>query len=481
MTERTRRTIETLAVFLLALAYLLHFHPFQRPVVLDPATWDYMSLALRDGVLPYRDIFLHKTPGAMFFGAAGAGVARALGYDPLLGAHAVFICFGAAAAPMLFYACRLAGCERAPALAAAAWMLAYDQWSLGAIEGARPKIATTTLGLAALLAASARPFLSGVLGGACTLCWQPGIVFLAGAALCRIRRPEGERPSLASSASALTPLAMGAALPVLALGLFLWWHGALDEFWQDAVLFNVHYVEINARTPLDTLVRVFVLLRRWNVLELVLLVPALVGLGMGRTHFPPGLATATLLYAALLFVSVQAWPDTILLAPGMAAALAIGLSLLLRRSLGASAAMAVLALAIYAMATPRSERFSPPISLAEQRRQFQELAADLSPTDHVLAVSAPELLIHTGRRSVLPWPYMWFGVDRYAADATDGGFDGLLARIEAADPKLMVVCRRWNGPLRRRFDAWAAERYTRESVRIYPHVVRPMAVYRRRT
>jgi hypothetical protein len=212
----------------------------------------------------------------------------------------------------------------------------------------------------------------------------------------------------------------------------------------------------------------------------VLLTPALAGTAWLDRRFPDGIATATLLYAALVFVSVQAWPDTILLGPGIAVTLAIGLSALGRRIARDVGAVAVLAVAVAALAVPRSARFAPPVTLAEQRASFRALAAELSPDDTVFVVSAPEFLIHTGRHSVLRWPYMWFGVDRFAAAGEEEGFDGLLARIADADPRLMIVCRRWGGPLRKRFEAWAAARYTRETVKIYPHVARPMAVYRKR-
>jgi len=197
-------------------------------------------------------------------------------------------------------------------------------------------------------------------------------------------------------------------------------------------------------------------------------------------RLPHGLASSTLLYAELLFVSVQAWPDTILLGPGIAVTLAVGLIAIAQRAVGSFGGIAVLAAALFAMATPRSERFFPPITLEKQQELYRGLADGLATTDAVFVVSAPEFLIHTGRHSVLRWPYMWFGVDRYAAAATEGGFEGLLTQLAEADPKLMIVCRRWNGPLRKRFEVWAADRYTREPVAIYPHIARPMLVYRRK-
>jgi hypothetical protein len=189
---------------------------------------------------------------------------------------------------------------------------------------------------------------------------------------------------------------------------------------------------------------------------------------------------ATFAYAILLFVSVQAWPDTILLAPGIAVVLGQGLSALLARAMSATgSATVVTMIALASLATPGSSRFFPPITWAEQHEFMDALAAELSPSDTVYVVSCPEFLIHTARHSVLPWPYMWFGVDQFAAAHTAGGFDGILRRLSDSDPRLMIVCRRWGGDLRQRFEEWARDRYERRIVRFYPHTKRPMVIYRR--
>jgi hypothetical protein len=473
--EPPARTLrDTIAVALLATCYLLSFHPFSRPVVLDPATWDYMSLALADGRVPYRDVFLHKTPGAMLIGAVGCAVARGMGLAPILGVHAVFIALGALGPALTFLLCRRHGVTRLVAFAASAWLLGVDQWSLAAIEGARPKVATTALGLLGLLVATRRPLLGGIFSGAASLCWQPGLVFALGSVveICRDRALPRDR------AATIGWFGAGAALPIIALLTYLASHGALRAFFEQAFVFNLHYVDLHARTPLETVKRVWQLAKQWNAIELTLLPAAVVGFWVSRTSPPVGLTVATVAYAALLFVSVQAWPDTILLAPGIAVALGQGLSGLLGRGAARIAAAAIVAAAALAnLAAPASGRFFPPIDWAEQHAFMLTLAEDLAPRDTVYVVSCPEFLIHTGRHSALPWPYMWFGVDRFAASHTEGGFEGVLQQLASADPKLMIVCRRWSGDLRRRFEEWARDRYRRRVVRFYPHTKRPMVVY----
>lgn len=475
--ESSRQTLaEAVAVALVAACYLLSFHPFARPVILDPATWDYMSLALVDGRVPYRDVFLHKTPGAMFIGAAGAVLSRLSGLPPIAGVHAPFIALGAAGPALTFLLCRRHGVGRGAALGAAVWLLAIDQWSLAAIEGARPKVATTTLGLAGVLLASSRPVLAGSLAGAATLCWQPGLVFALGGMAEAYRHGNDK----IVSRRALHRFCIGTTLPVLALVLYLVVNEALLPFLQQAALFNLHYIDLHARTPADTLQRLWRLAKQWNPIELTLLPAAAVGLIVGRKTLPLGLSVATAAYAALLFISVQAWPDTILLAPGIAVVLGQGLSGLVERAMPqVAAAMVVVVLGVASLLAPGSNRFFPPINWAEQHDFMTTLAMDLSPSGSVYVVGCPEFLIHTGRHSVLPWPYMWFGVDRFAASQTEGGFAGILRKLSATDPQIMIVCRRWGGALRKSFDEWARGRYRREPIRFYPHTKRPMLVYRR--
>jgi hypothetical protein len=470
-----RDTTTSWGVFIGSLLALLAFDPYSRPVGLDPATWDYMSISLLDGRLPYRDIFLHKTPLAAFIGGLGAAISVLFGGSPLDGAHTIFLILGAAAPALL---CLLI-CQRAPrlaAVAAAVWMLAFDQWLIASIEGVRPKVATTAFGLACLVAAERkRPALAGLFGGLATLCWQPGIAFL-GAALWPLFRDAG-----AARVRFLFRVAIGAATPALVLLTFMASIGALDDFFAQAVGFNLHYINLHSRSPWNTVTHLYELLLQWNSVELLLLPASLAALSTTRGLIPHSLSLAGLLYLGLMFVNFQAWPDMILLAPMVAAIIGCGLFAAIT-ALGAGEAVstvAVLAAALSA-AVPASGRATPPITFEDQAVFIAGIAGDLGPDDTVLTVSYPELLIHTGRHSVWTWPYMWFGVDQFAGATADNGFESILAQLDQHPPQVMVVARRWAGPLRRSFERWAAPRYTRTQMRQYPHTVRPIAVYRRK-
>jgi len=458
-----------------SLGLLLSFTPWRRPVVLDPATWDYMSVSLSGGLLPYRDIFLHKTPGGALLGAAGATFGAYVGLTPIQGAHALYWILGALGPALLFLLLR----PRAPrsiAFAAAAFMLAFDAWPVAAIEGVRPKVATTVFGLAALLCGGRSAWSwAGAFGGAATLCWQPGVAFLVGAAW----QMRGLRGQALKTAAAR--LVFGAAVPTTALLLWLASVGALVPFFEQAVGFNFHYIRLHARTPIGTLRDILTTLLDWSAVEIALL--PLAGIGMQRSsdYLEPGIAATGLAYLAMSFVSFQAWPDTILFAAPVAALLAAGLGGLtvgLRHARTARGAL--VAVAVAAALCPVSGRLKTPITYQEQAAFMHGLETGLAPDDRVLVVSLPEFLIHTGRRSVWMWPYLWFGVDHFADAHTPGGFDRLLADLEADPPPLMLVARRWSGPLRQRFDRWAAGHYTRERIRFYPHTVRPINVYRLR-
>ncbi len=476
------------ALFLGGLAFLFAFEPLARPAVLDPATWDLMSLGILEGRIPYRDVFLHKTPGGALLGAAGAAVfprLPTLGLSPFEGAHALFILLGAAGPVLLFAICRRSQ-PLGVALAAALLMVAFDQWPTAALEGVRPKVATTVFGLAALVAAGGRrPFASGLAAGVSVMCWQPGLCFLAGAAW--------QLAGTGQRGRQLAWLAAGAALPAALILAWLWSVAALGDFVEQALVFNLFYIEWHARGPGETVAQLARLARSWNPVELRLAPLALLGLALeARRHGPGPLTVAGLLYLAMSFISLQAWPDTILFAPFVAAALAVGLARLAstassiarseatRARAKAVALLAILLLSAAAAVTPKSNRMHTPVSFEEQAGFVSELAAGLNETDSVLVLGLPEFSIHTGRPSLWRWPYMWFGVDRFVADRTAGGFAGMLSGLERADPVLMLVARRWSGPLRRQFHEWATQRYRLEERFFYPHTKRPIRIYRRR-
>ena len=467
---------------LAAFAFLMHFQPFSRPLVLDPATWDLMSVRLGQGLIPYRDIFLHKTPGALFFGAAGAMGADSLGLRPVAGAHGVYLLLGAMGPALLYLVCRRT-MSRPAALTAALMMVAIDQWPAASLEGVRPKVATTTLGLSCLLAASmGRPAAAGVLGASAMLCWQPGLAFLVGAAWTLGRGREARRKILA--------LSLGTLVPVLSLLVWLVSQSALGDFMAQSLGFNLDYIAHHARSPASTLARIWRLAWAWNRPECLLALPAVAALawtrfgqktGRATATMPRGLAAMGFSYLAMAFLSFQAWPDTILLVPVVAALVAAGIHALADLLPGPAAfAKSIPVIAALGLAlSPQSSRLEAPIDFDEQAFFMKRLASGLEADARVLVVSLPEFELHTGFHSVWPWPYLWFGVDRFASDHSNGGFDSLLAGLDSNKPDLMLVARRWSGPLRARFENWASTRYSRRRLYFFPHTRRPINVYRR--
>ncbi|MFN2425210.1 MAG: hypothetical protein ABR587_02040 [Candidatus Binatia bacterium] len=471
------------AIFVAAAAFFASFEPWNRPVVLDAATWDYMAVETSRGLIPYRDVFLHKTPGSALLGAVGAWAGAALGVEPVLAAHALFLLFGALAPVLLFAICRSTGLPVGAAVAAAVALVAYDEWPVAALEGCRPKVPTVLFGLAAMLAAERRRTVSAsLLGGISVLCWQPGLAFLVGAWAAVIHA--GERRISRIAAMALLSL-----VPAALLLAWLAAHGALGDFFDQAVLFNLHYIEDKARSPLGTLRALARSFGDWNDLELLLAPAALAGLWIrGRAvqrpglafpaRFPMSLIVSGAIYAGMTFVSYQSWPDAILLGPIVASILGVGLYSLLnaRLAVGAAAAATALVLALSALPDARA-KFHPLVDFQAQRERYRELAHGIDPDERVVGVSVPEFFLHTSRRNGWKWPYLWFGVDEFAAGEYENGFDGVLGDLEADLPAMIMVARLWAGPQRIRFEQWAAERYDARTVRIFPHFRRPMRVY----
>ncbi len=454
---------------MLCLAGLLLQHPFERALLLDAATWDSLSVGLARGEIPYRDVFLHKTTGAALLGSIGARIAGALGRAPVHGAHAVFLLLGALGPPLLYLACR-PRLGLVVALTAAAWMAGSDLWLVATLEGVRPKVATVDCGLAALVLAQARwPLAAGVLAAASALCWQPGLVFAAGAAI-ELRGHDGRR--------AWWRAAAGAALVAAAFLAWLVAHGALGPFLADAVVFNGSYIGGGLRAPGATFLRAWDLVAKFAPLEGALSLVALAVLAILRPRVPTGLLLASFLYGGALFASLQGWPDLLLLTPALAVLPAVGLAQLLdRRGVGPGSALVV---AILALAVPGWQRVATPVTFEQQAADVRRLLSGVAADRPVVAIGAPEILLHAGRGRDWPWPYFWFGVDAFAA-RREGGFPAVLNDLERLRPEMIVIARRWKGPYREMFREWASRRYDREQFAFFPHLANPCEVWRRKS
>lgn len=476
MNERRTDLLLAAAVFLGAAAYFASFQPWTRPVILDAATWDYMAVEATRGLVPYRDVFLHKTPGAALLGGAGAAVGRIVGAEPVLAAHTLFLFLGALAPVLMFLICRASALPRAAALAVAVSLLAFDEWPIAALEGCRPKVPTVVFGLAALLAAERRAALAASLfGGLSVLFWQPGVAFLLGAWFVLVKN--GQR-----SPSRLIAMAAAALLPAALLLAWLALHGALGDFFEQAVLFNLHYIQDKARTPYGTLRAMARSLGNWNQVELLLAPAAVAGLWLGRRAraggFPQSLAISGAVYTAMTFVSFQSWPDAILLGPIVAGILGIGLHGLFVAGLAPRVAGTLALVVVLLAALPDDKpKFHPSVGFEAQRARFLALAEGLGPDDVVVGVSVPEFFLHSGRRNGWKWPYLWFGVDDFAADRHPAGFRGILEDLEANPPAMILVARLWAGPQRALFEVWAAGLYDVRTERVFPHLRRPLRVY----
>jgi MFS family permease len=331
-----------------------------------------------------------------------------------------------------------------------------------------------------LAAERGRGVAASIFGGASVLCWQPGLAFLFGAWAALLgRRPEYRR------ISRIAGLALASLVPAALLLGWLHANGALSDFWEQAVLFNLHYIEDKARTPLGTLRALARSFGDWNDVELLLAPAAAAGLWSLRARGPLGLPRSVLvsgaIYGAMTFVSYQSWPDAILLGPLVATLLGAGLFGLFRWRLAPHAAAVAAATVMVLAAVPDTRpKFHPPIDFDTQRARFRALADGIAPDARVIGVSVPEFFLHTGRRNGWKWPYLWFGVDDFAARQYEGGFEGMLADLEKDAPELILIARLWAGPQRARFEEWAAARYDVRAMRLFPHTRRSLRVYRLR-
>lgn len=226
------------ALFVFALLVFLSFRPWDLAALGDIAIFQLFGRLIADGAVPYRDFFDHKTPLVGYVNAVPAIGSNLFGSDYVISTRIVSMVVAASASVGLYMLGRAASLSRIASIAAAGTYVAFNFASFLVAFGIDAKALVSYLGIFGLLAAyRSRWVASGALCGLSALAWQPGAVFLAGAATCAlVRRDSGRTKNLAL-------LGTGFFAPFFLLILYFALTGALDEFWQDAFVFNRQYVD----------------------------------------------------------------------------------------------------------------------------------------------------------------------------------------------------------------------------------------------
>lgn len=444
LSRRLVASILAVAAFSAALIISWSYQPLQRGIYFDNQLYMYAAERVASGVPPHRSLVDHKQALATVLEGQAIAIGRQLGIDDVLAGRALSIAVAAGTAALAAtLALRLWGSVAAGFLAGAILLVFVDFW-FQAVIGFRPKVFAAFFSTATLWSWShRRPWLTGVLGAAAYLCWQPAVstvlsVLVAAALVASARKHAGG-------------LVGGLLLALAIFEGWFWWHGALAEH-----LFQTYGMpsDLGAyRYPsLSNGLQFFRSMglprprgQAWISLPFLALtagaaLAAAIGLVRGEAARGQGLwradriATLGAVVAAVAFTFLdhQAYPDLFVLQPLMAVVLGGALALMLERALPWRAlriagVLAVAGLAVWFSTQQHSQFAGIGRGLEFQRKSAQLIGVLEEEYGPVWALGCVHLLALERRENFSPFGlFIDPKVRAYAATKGEAGvFDPL--------------------------------------------------------
>jgi hypothetical protein len=453
-----------LAVFLITIAVLLMYRPFNRAEIGDQATWDYIAQSIVRGELPYRDVIANKAPAAGYFSALAIALGKLIGMRDVMAIRLFAVLLAGVLSTLTYLVTEAYLQSRAAALIAFLIPLMtgrFDEWMTG---GTEPKLLMMVFGMLTLwLIAQDKPFLAGLCSMISCLAWQPGLLFTGTAFLVFSRHLTSWRDLRALK------VALGAAIPLAALTGYFGLHRALGELWFWTMTFNYGvYAPATSRTMTDSLSHMVNLFLRVFEADVAIVVFSVVGYsvlfwrqvrarlrrrdGLSSPElFRDGLLIAPGVYFLFCLVNLQAGPDLIPLFPFIG----IFTGLLLVESsrrvarrytklkdldpwLPRVALMVVLALSVSRGAI---NWFTPMLTLQQQDKEFAVVSALLGPGEKLYVHGTLELLVLLNRPNLNQYVFLDRGKDEYVASFKEGGIEAWIDEIESQAPKIVALSR----------------------------------------
>jgi len=489
-----RASPRTLAImtFLFGVAVTLAYRPWSQIEVGDPALYDYIAQSILRGQMPYRDIVDIKGPGAPYLSALAMLIGKAVGLRDVIAVRLMNVILVGLLSMVTYQVAAIYLRNRFAGIIASLIPLMPERLVNTLISGTQPKLPMILFGMVTLLLiAKDRPFWAGFCSMMSCLSWQPGLMFTGAAFLIFSRYLTSWRDWRAAKVVA------GAAVPLAVVLSYFYWKGALGDLWSWTITYNYSVFGPEGQKPLgQALMHLWTISRREFQYDLILAGLSLIGVVIYATvrlrgKLRKGLRSGDLFRDAILLppivyfmfciIDFQGGADLIPLLPfvGLFAGWflvemgrVIASNPFVTRStprIGWNSLVPAIAVAVMLVVilTRTTSYERPSWNLREQDRAVSQLANYLGPDDRIYVHGTAEILV------LRNWPnlnrYIAFdsGADDYIAAQKAGGFNDVIAEIEAGAPKLVVISRLRNVKHRKEIEQWVDEHYDRLDIPRY--------------
>lgn len=413
----------------------------------DLGLYGYGGQLLADGVLPYVGIFERGGPLTQFLPGIGVVIARAFGFDDILGMRLLFLGFAVASVGLIYVFARDMYRSRKAGLVAASAMVGFEGFNYFAANGPRAKTAMVVFLVAALVAAlHQRWVMLGVFVSLATLVWQPVFVIAAAGTIpvivLGVERGKRSR--------AFARVAVGGLLPaVLVVGVYAF-TGHLRALLDGFILVHARY-STNTSFFDATGLNLYRLWAGYGV-SLVLLILGITALGWSaisgfdqrgdKREFEAciaiGLGCLTMTGLAWTLFDFDNFPDVYVLLPSAALGLGFAGARAEERHRTPRLAVVIVAIAVTsALVLPIRH---PAIGLSHQRAAVAAILGAIPGDDEtILSVEAPQPLVLSHKRNPSRFQLFGSGAVDYVNEVWPGGIRGYARWVEKQAPTLIAV------------------------------------------
>ncbi|MBI3654363.1 MAG: DolP-mannose mannosyltransferase [Acidobacteria bacterium] len=478
------RRVICIGLFGISVIVMLFYKPFKQIVEGDQAIYDYITQSILRGQLPYRDIADIKWPASVYINAIAVWIGQGFGLQDIFAIRLMQIIEVGLLSIFTFLVAEVYLKNRAVGVIAALFPLLNKNFAAWVVMGSQPKLPLMVFGMLSLwLLAKDKPFWAGFTSMLACMCWQPGLLFTGTAGLVASNYLRNWRDLRAVKVVA------GALIPLLVLFGYFYLKGAFGDFWAWSMEYNYGVFGPDANRGLErALQHMWRVMRRIFEIDIVFLVLSIGGYFLfvgeriyrrwkGKENsyteawFKDALIFPVLVYFLFCLINMQAGPDLIPFIPfiGLFAGwfifrvgTVIGKIKLLQRphlSWEVLATCLVIALMTGVVLRRATKYRIAGMTLQDQYRDLQPVAAALGPDDKVYVHGTMEVLVLLKRRNLNPYVLLDWGADQFAAYKKGVEFKDIIAEMDAQAPKIISLTRLRTLTNKAELENWAKAHY----------------------
>lgn len=430
---------------------------FHGQLTKDAAISLYSGQRMAEGVPPYISIFVNWGPLSSMLAGLGVMVAKQLGWNDIFTVRLVFFIVSCFTVVSVYLLGQSLFQSKRVGFFGVLLFLGFSCFAKKAASGPcfkTPMVLFETLSL--LLASQSKWFGAGLCGSLSFLTWQPAAIFPLVTLLLAATQPRKER--LPAILSAL----VGIGLPIAIIVVYFHYHGALKEFLDGVILFNIRYLH---RPPSSVISHFWAPLNAILTGYRTMALPILTGFitlayiyrwrrslhrSLKDTLTKDSYAPILLSFPALVIWSLidfQGCPDFYVFLPYLAIAFGYFLDRLVHRVersriisphegirwvLIMGVCIALITLAGVGAHRGRES------TLIKQMQAVMEMENRFGKDAKLLSIGVPEVLVLLHRTNPTPYVLIVSGMDRLIDANIRGGFERWFRKLKVYDPDVIV-------------------------------------------